>query len=200
MALAVKTDIKKDLTALHEMVHDTADFISSMQTAFIYNKPAPLLEPGTKIKAYMKEIKHIEKAFQQAAADNESARPYVSVPGHFMNILKSLQNISDLIDKKITEKVLFADKEVDESIYLFQRLVEILKPAADMILARNNFLGKYIKESQVSIERMSHDYSTLHENRLIIPAASSIYVRMLESIRSIAWNTKEIALKLGKKY
>ena len=202
MALAVKTDIKKDLSRLHEITSDMGDFISSMQTAFIYNTSTPLQEPALRIGACRKDCEHIGKIIQEAAADNDIARPYVSVPGHLIKVLSNLQKISALIDKKITESVLFSDRAVNESIYLLQRLVEMLRPTADMILARNIFLGKYIQESQADIEKKASEYATLHENRLItgecIPAASSIYVSMLEAIKSIAWDTKEVALTLSK--
>ena len=91
---------------------------------------------------------------------------------------------------------------LDETIYLLQRLTEILRPAADMILARNIFLKKYIEESQKSIERNATAYATMHENILItgerLPVASSIHVSMLEAIKDIAWNVKKIAQALAE--
>jgi Na+/phosphate symporter len=154
------------------------------------------------MEAYGNECVNIEKTLKEAAAENGSARPYVSVPGHLINVLKNLQKISGLVDKKNKENVLFSDKAINESIYLLQRLVEMMRPTADMILARNTFLGQYVQESQANIEKMANEYATLHENRLVtgecIPAASSIYVSMLDAIKSIAWHTKEIAVTLSK--
>ena len=76
--------------------------------------------------------------------------------------------------------------KIYETLFLLQRLVEILRPTADIILARNAFLGMYIKESQLSVEKMAADYATLHEDRLIrgecVPAVSLLYVNMLEAI------------------
>ncbi len=202
MKLASKTDIKNKLTELYEITNDTVEFISALQTAFIYNTSIPLEEYRTKAEAIRKETGPLSAVIKEAASDAEGMKPYIAVPEHLANVWKNLDKLCGLIDKKIRENVLFSDKAVNETIYLLQRLVEVLRPTADIILARNTFLSKYIQESQASIESMADEYATLHENRLItgecLPVSSSIYVGMLEAIKSIAWHTKEIAVVLGK--
>ena len=129
-------------------------------------------------------------------------RSYVKVTERLIKIWKNLIDLHDLIDKKIRENVLFSDKGVNETTYLIQRLVEILRPAADMVPAGNMFLKRYIEESPADIEKNATEYATFHENRLITgecsPVASSLYTGMLEAIINIAWNTKEMAAVLGK--
>ncbi len=202
MTVKTKIDIKEKLKALYEMANNAGDCISSMQTAFIYNSSKPLQDYKTKAEEYMKEASYISTIMAEITPDDPTLIPYVTVPVHLTRVWEKLDKLSELIDKKIREHVLFSDKAVDETIYLLQRLTEVLRPTADMILARNSFLGKYIQESQDSIEKMATEYATLHENRLVmgecLPAASSLYVGMLEAIKSIAWNTKEIAVALGK--
>ena len=202
MKSAAKMDMKSKLTELYEIANDTGECISALQTAFIYNTPKPLEECRTKAEAVQKETGPLSVIIKEAASDEEGMKPYVPVPEHLANVWKNLDKLCDLIDKKIRERVLFSDKAVNETIYLLQRLVEILRPTAEMILARNTFLGKYIQESQANIEDMADEYATLHENRLItgecLPVASSIYVGMLGAIKSIAWHTKEISVILGK--
>jgi len=202
MKTASKIDIKNKLANLYELTNDAGEFISTLQTAFIYNTSKPLQEYSSKAEAVEKEIGPLLAIIKEAALDDEGMKSYVTVPEHLAKAWKNLGILYDLIDKKIRDKVLFSDKAVNETIYLLQRLVEILKPTGDMILARNSFLGKYIQESQANIENMANDYATLHENRLItgecLPVASSIYVDMLGAIKSIAWHTKEISVTLGK--
>lgn len=202
MKSVTKIDLKGKLAALYEITNDAGDFISLMQTAFIYNTPKPLQGFKAKADECEKETLHLSTIIKEAASDDESMEPYAFVPEHLMEIWRNLGKLSGLINRKISEDILFSDKGVNETIYLLQRLVEVLRPTADMILARNIFLSKYIQESQASIEKMAVEYATLHENRLItgecLPAASSIYVGILEAIKSIAWHTKEIAIILGK--
>jgi Na+/phosphate symporter len=202
MEFANKIDVKKKLTTFYEITSETGEVISDLRTAFMYNKSQPLQSFKSKIKEYEKEAGNLSIIIKEVASDNESMKPYVTVPDHLLKIWKAMDKLHDLIDKKIRSNILFSDKAVNETIYLLQRLIEILKPSADIILARNKFLSTYIQESQISLERNATAYATLHENRLItgecVPNASSIYVPMLEAIKNIAWHTKEIAVALGK--
>jgi Na+/phosphate symporter len=198
----MKLDIKNMLTTLHEIASDASEFISLLQTAFIYNTSKPLQDCKARAEEYGRESDHLSALLKEAASSDQGVTPYVSVPEHLLRIWKNLDRLSDLIDKKVGDKVLFSDKVVDETIYLLQRLIEILRPTADMILARNTYLRKYIQESVASIEITAAGYATLHENRLAagesISAASSIYLSMLEAIKSIAWHTKEISVTLSR--
>ncbi len=202
MKSATKINIKSRLTELYELTNNTGEFISALQTAFMYHTSTPLQEYKSKLEAVEKETSALSAMMKEAVSDDQGMKPYVEVPEHLASVWKSLGTLFDLIDKKIREKVLFSDKAGNETIYLLQRLVEMLRPTGDMILARNTFLSKYIQESQANIENLADEYATLHENRLItgecLPVASSIYVNMLGAIKSIAWHTKEIAVALGK--
>ncbi|MEW6600330.1 MAG: hypothetical protein AB1499_05120 [Nitrospirota bacterium] len=202
MKLAAKIDIKPKLTELYDMTEKTGEFISALQTAFIYNTVIPLDEYRTKTETLLKETGPLSEVIKEAVTDSEGMRPYIVVPEHIANIWRNLERLLHLIEKKIDERVLFSDRALNETIYLLQRLVEMLRPTADIILARNTFLSKYIQESQTDVEGLANEYATLHENRLItgecLPVASSIYVGMLGAIKSIAWHTKEIAVILGK--
>ncbi|MBI4682626.1 MAG: hypothetical protein HY757_05945 [Nitrospirae bacterium] len=202
MKLAAKIDIKNKITVLHDITHKTDEFVAAMQTAFIYNSTKPMKENKSIAEGFMKDTGRLSVIFKEAATDDEGLKPYSTVPEHILMIWKKLDKLSDLMDKKIRENILFSDKAVNETVYLLQRLVEMLRPTADIILARNTFLSKYIQESQANIEKMADEYATLHENRLIagecLHVASSIYVSMLEAIKGIAWHTKEIAVILGK--
>ena len=118
-----------------------------------------------------------------------------------MKIVENLEKLSEIIDKKIRDNILFSDRAVKETVFLLQRLIEILSPTGDIILARNTFLSMYIEESQEGVGKMAREYATFHEERLIqgvcLPVSSSLYVNMLNAIKNIAWHAKEIAVKLA---
>ena len=201
MKVETKADPKEKIISLYEVVNNTGDVISLIQTAFIYNNAKPLQECKAQAEKSRKEIEKLSTFITAYAVDDPDLKPYVPVPAHIIKIWNSLENLSDLAAKKSGEKILFSDKAADDTIYLLQRLIEILRPAADIILARNTFLGKYIVRSQAGVEQMAKEYATLHEDRLItgecMPEAGSIFVKMLEAIKDIAWNAKEIAVKLA---
>jgi hypothetical protein len=201
MKVETALDTKEKVLSLYEMANNTGDFISLIQTAFIYNKSKPMQGCKAQAENSMKESDQLSTIITAYAIDDPDLKPYVSVPAHVISVWKNLEKLSELTAQKIEGHILFSDKAADETIYLLQRLIEILRPTSDMILARNTFLSKYIVQSQAGVEKMSKEFATLHEDRLItgecMPKASSIYVKMLEAIKDIAWNAKEIAVKLA---
>jgi len=188
------------LKTLHELGNIAEDCISSLQVAFIYNSTQILKDCRTQIKNFIKAGYPLTNIIVELAKDNPDLKPYVSVPGHLLRIGENIDKLTELIDKKVKENILFSDKASTEITFLLQRLVDILRTTADMILARNIFLSNYIQESEAGVIKRAIEYATLHEERLIeglcLPVASSLYISMLDAIKSIAWNSKEIAAKL----
>ena len=200
MKVETKADTKEKIISLYDLVSNTVDYISLIQTAFIYNKSKLLQGCKAEAEKSRKETDLLSTFITAYAVDDPGLKPYVPVPAHIINIWNSLEKLSELTAKKSEGKILFSDRAADETIYLLQRLGEILRPTSDMILARNTFLSKYIVRSQAGVEKQAGEYATLHEERLItgecVPESASIFVKMLEAIKGIAWNAREIAVKL----
>lgn len=201
MKQKTKVDTKKKVIALYEIAYNASDFISLIQTAFIYNTPRPLQDYKAQAKSSREGAERISKIITAYAVDDPELKPYVSVPAHIISIWKSLERLSELTLRKNDKKILFSDKAADETVYLLQRLIEILRPTADIILARNMFLGKYVVQSQAGVEKSAEEYATLYEDRLItgegLNEAAPIFVKMLDAIKDIAWNAKKIAVTLA---
>jgi hypothetical protein len=182
------------------MITDAEECILLLQNAFIYHNAKLLKECKVKIASVKKSGASLTGDMEQAVRDNPDMKPYAPIPAHLSRIGNAIEKLSECIDKKISENILFSDKAVKETIFLLQRLTEILTPTADIVLARNTFLIMYVEESQVGVGKMAIEYATLHEERLIkgvcLPVASSLYITMLDAIKSIAWNAKEIAIGL----
>jgi len=195
-----KEDIKSALMAMYDLAEKAEDCILSLQTAFIYNKTTPLKGCREVIENIKREGVELTKKLTDIVSDNTSIKCYVSVPGHLLIIGEHLEKIADLVEEKIRGNILFSDKAEKEAMFLLQRLGEVLWTASSLILARNTFLGMYIEEAISNLVKMADEYATLHEERLIeglcLPVASSMYVNMLEAIKSIAWHIKEIARHL----
>ncbi len=194
-------DIKDILISLNEVMSCAEDCVSSMQSAFIYNTPLPLEICRIDTEIIKGEETQLEKWVNTVETDGFDLKPYISISVHILKMWENIDKLSILIDKKIKENILFSDRAVNETIFLLQRLVEILRPTADIILARNTFLRTYIMESEAGIKSMAEEYATLHEDRMVtgecLPAASFLYIKVLDSIKSIAWNIREIAVKLA---
>lgn len=196
----MKEEVKELLKAMHDMASNEENCISLLQTAFIYNSPKPLRDCESNIEAIKKAEATLTKKITELARDNPELKQYISIPVHLLRIGENIEKLTEFMDKKIKDNILFSDKAVTEITFLLQRLIDVLRPTADMILARNTILRRYVEESEVGIVKRATEYATLHEERLIeglcLPVASSLYINMLDSIKSIAWHAKEIAVKL----
>jgi Na+/phosphate symporter len=196
----MKKDIKDALLSLHKMGNDIEDCMYLLQTSFIYNSSKHLNDCRTKLSDVIKSGNILKEEVMRLDRENVGLKPYVLVPEYLCNIAENIEQVSGLVEKKISDGILFSDKALEEVTFLIQRLLDIMRPTSDIILARNEILSNYVKESEADVVRKALEYSTLHEERLIggicQPAASTLYVNMLDSIKNIAWLMKKIATEL----
>lgn len=196
-----KKGVNRELMIFHEMMNNAEDCISSLENAFFYNKLTPIKDCTAKVSMLKRTGADLTQEVIKKMINDPDLKPYGSIPGNLLRIVENTEKLVELISKKIIESILFSDKAVRETTFLLQRLIEILRPTSDIILARNTFLSMYIQQSQVEVEKSASEYATLHEDRLIKgicnPTASSLYINMLSAIKKIAWHSKEIAVKLG---
>ncbi len=193
---------KEFVSEIHEMANKIEEALSLLYNAFIYNKESFLKEANAIVVDVKKKEKQLTDDLISASDVDPTARLYAPIPSHLERMAGNIELISRAIETKIHEDLLFSDKAVSEINYLFNRTKEVILNMSDLILARNRFLANYIIESEREIERTANEFSTLHEERLIeglcLPKVSGLYVMILDSIKRIAWNAKEIAEKLTK--
>jgi len=192
--------VRDELVRLYNMITDAVECIFILQNAYIYHNVKFINECKIKTAAMKRSGASLTGDMEQTVRANPDMKPYATIPTHLSLIVNHIEKLSECIDKKNSESILFSDKAVKETIFLLQRLNEILTPTADIVLARNTFLSMYVEESQVGLGKMAAEYAKLHEERLIkgvcVPVASSLYITMLEAIKSIAWHSKEITIGL----
>jgi len=196
----MKTRVKEIVRTLHEAGEATEDCMSLLQTSFLYHSLQHLHDCRTKIHHFRNREPQLTSEIAELARENAEMKPYVPVPVHLARIGESMEKLAGCIEKMVKEQVLFSDRAIEEITYLLQRLMDILRPMSDIVLARNVILAKYVNESEAGVVKSALEYATLHEERLIeglcIPHASSLFISMLDEIKNIAWHTKEIASKL----
>ncbi|HXX80289.1 MAG TPA: hypothetical protein VEI46_01980 [Thermodesulfovibrionales bacterium] len=196
----MKSEVKDLLRTLHDMGNDAEDCVSLLQTSFIYSSLPTLCDCQKRIRVFRETEPRLTREVAELARDKTGLKPFVSVPGHLMRIGESIEKLAGCVEKMVKEHILFSDRAIEEITYLFQRIMDILRPMSDVILARNAIMAKYVGESEVGVVKQALEFATLHEERLIegvcIPYASSLYIQMLDEIKNIAWHTKEIATKL----
>ena len=194
---------RRDFVAeVHGLCEKIEDALSALYKAFLYHRPEFVNEAELLIKAIKERHEGLAEELLQASETDRVAMRYAPVPVNLERIAHNLEHISRAISTKIRENLLFSDKAVSELNYLFYRLKEVLAALEDMVLARNTYLANYIKESEREIERAASEYATAHEDRLIegicLPKSSGVYLVILDCLKRIAWNAKEIAENLAK--
>jgi hypothetical protein len=195
-------DIKRTLMTLHRISSDAEECVDLLQTAFVYNSSRHLDSCRQKVLSMLQTLHAAAKDIEVLAGDHPMLKPYASVYEHLVVIGKDIEKLAGLVERKICEGILFSHRAGEEVTFLMQRLTDLLGPTADIILARNEILGNYIRESEREIIKSAMEYATIHEERLIggvcQPMASPLYLEMLDAIKNIAWNVREIAVKLTR--
>lgn len=193
--------LKNKQLKLYDLITEIEECVTLLQNAFIYHNVILLDECKEKIAAVIKSSDALVEDMEHVCRVHPDMKPYAGIPGHLSKIGNHIEKLSECIYRKISENILFSDKAAKETIFLLQRLNEILAPTADIVLARNTFLSMYVEESQAGVEKRATEYATLHEDRLIegvcLPVSSSLYITMLESIKKIAWHAKQITINLA---
>ncbi len=172
-----------------------------LQNALIYSSSKSLDVCEAKIKEIKENKKILTAEFIEQAKENFDLRAYVTIPGHIEKMAEFIENIILCARTKIRERIPFSDRAASEITFLMERLQEVLENVSDIILARNTVIREYVKESVAEIGRGANDFATMHEDRLIeglcMPQASPLFLDILDAIKVIAWNAKEIAEKLA---
>lgn len=197
----MKEEIKGVVMDLHEMGREAAGCISLVQSALVSGSPS-LKDCCEKLESLELKGPALTAEIAEKARDRAELKEYLAIPAHIQRILEEIRKIAGLLEKKTKENILFSDRAVTELSFLFQRLLEILRPTSDIILVRNTILAGYVRESENEIVGAANDYATQHEERLVeglcLPIASALYLAILDSVKGIAWHAKEISVRLAE--
>lgn len=197
----MKDETKTFCEKIHQLMNDVQGCITSLSSSFIYLKPTYASDCQPAIEEIKKTEPELSRKITALAREDHELKSYLSVPVHLLRIAENVEKLSEFIEKKNKENVLFSDRAVTEITFLMQRLCDMLRPAAEVVLAKNIILSRYVEESEQGITRRATEYTTMHEERLIEglcqPAASALYINIIDRIKGIAWHVREIAAKLS---
>ncbi len=193
-------NIKKDIYLL---IHKAEQMLELTEDAFMKNKTAAL----DQTVSLAKEIKGQEDALTEKlaimAAADEEARAILSVPVHIEKIAVSIERIVDNIRVKIKDGLLFSDKAILETSRLITKGKEVLKKASESIVTGSTASRETVKHVSDEMIRMSNEFSTAHEDRLVAgecsPKASSHYLCILYAFEDLASHTKDAVNKFSPK-
>lgn len=187
---------------MHEIGTGAEHCMVLLQRAFMRNSLDPLNACREKLAVFKNAEPELAKKVKELACKDESKKEYAAIFQCLVSICNELAELTEPLEKKIEEKVLFSDRAVTEISFLSQNLAELLKATGDLILVKNPILLRYVLESESMVVKMAIEYATQHEERMIeglcLPIASPIFLRMLELFKGIARQAKEIASTLSQ--
>ncbi len=182
---------------MRESTNNAGECLDLLQKALSHNSTAPLQNCREKTTHIKKTEAELTGKITQLAQENNTLRVYLSVPLILLRIGGHIDNLTDTFHKKIKDDILFSDRAVSELTILFRQLKEALKSTSDLLVTKNPVLVHHITECEEDVVRKALEFATHHEERLIeglcLPVASPLYLNILNSIRCIAWDIKEIA-------
>lgn len=112
-------------------------------------------------------------------------------------ISRYVVRIATAVQTKNAAQVLLSDKAHKELDYLIERVRDILVHTKDYVLSDSPLGALHVIRVEVLVEKAATESATHHEERLIeglcMPKASSIFLEILDSLKSIAWYSREIA-------
>jgi Na+/phosphate symporter len=119
-----------------------------------------------------------------------------SILSHLNLIAETLEDLTEPLRKQIKEGVLFSDKAVSQTNFLFDRQTQILRSLADTIRTGNEFLKKHVIEESQKLSQACIEFASDHEARLVeglcLPHAAPIFLGILDRMRTIAKHELEI--------
>jgi Na+/phosphate symporter len=124
---------------------------------------------------------------QAAAAEQPEFLRLSGIYPHLQIISRSLDALADPIQKKIKDGVLFSDKAVSQTNYLFDTQAGMLRSVLDILKTNNEFLKRYTETEARNLIQACINFATEHETRMIeglcLPQAAPLFLAILKSMR-----------------
>ncbi len=126
-----------------------------------------------------------------------------TILGRLGEISAQFGGLVDPIHKKIKGGVLFSDKAVAQTNYLFDQHGGMISSLLDIVRTNNDFLKNYVKSESRNLVQASADFATEHQDRLIeglcTPQAAPIFLAILDAMQAMGQTEAAIAKLLAGK-
>ncbi|MDD5643540.1 MAG: hypothetical protein PHX53_17955 [Syntrophales bacterium] len=147
-------------------------------------------------------LKHLdEQMARKSPGEGAALKRLASVYNRLQIIAQNLDALADPIHKKIKDGVLFSDKAVSQTNYLFDTQAGMLRSVLDIIKTDNEFLKRYTETEARNLVQACNNFATEHETRLIeglcLPQAAPLFLAILENMRMIGQHEAEIVQLLN---
>lgn len=193
-------DLKKEI---YLVMHKAQEMIELAEDGFKKNKLASLDQAEELAKEIQTKEDALTASLAKIASSNSEARALLTVPSHIEKIATSIKRIIDNSRVRIKEGLLFSDKAVHETGRLFTAAKETIKKAGEAVVTGGKTTIDSVLAESDAMERMSEEFATAHEDRLVTgecsPKSSSTYLCILYAFEDMGAHLKEAVRKLSGK-
>lgn len=205
--MAEEQVIKDQAAVIGPVVDKLITMMGAARDAFNRHSRASLEELKNLQEGLAQEISKATKQATPPARISEAEKAAVlriqSILHHLQLISENIGALADPIQKKIKDGILFSDKAVSQTNYLFDHHTGMLRSVLDILKTSNEFLKKYIAQEGRNLIQSCSDFATEHEARMIeglcLPQAAPIFLTILDRMRAIGQHEVNIAGVLAKK-
>jgi Na+/phosphate symporter len=196
-----KSRLKELEDGLYRLAHKTAEALQLTSEGFNLHSRRHLEEAMKLAKEVHETHTNLTQGLLKELGDHkeelDQVKKLITIPGHLERIGDCCESIIAVTHTKIKEGTLFSDKAVSEVNAIFNGTLGLVKSAGDIILTKNVLLTKHIVVESDNLCNKADDSATMHEERLILgicnPKSGSMFLDMLDSLKSILFHLKKIA-------
>jgi Na+/phosphate symporter len=128
----------------------------------------------------------------------------LSVQATAMNLSKiyyDLVRLSNQVEIKVKEKIIFSDEATGEIDVLLKRTAALLPHVADGLMTCNELIINHVKNEVDELRNTASSSTVMHEDRLCKgkchPKASVVFLQMLQHLQDILWHFKALVCDNG---
>ena len=190
---------KKRSDLLVPILERLTEMILLTRKAFNRQKAAYLNEAETIRSRVERGIESAKADLQKVAAETAGKSQALQLQNLLAHVEMIKGKVADLVDpvqKQIAGGLLFSDKAISQTNFLFDHEAGIFRSLEDILVTENSILVNYVNGKIDDMARFCIEFATDHEARLIEglcqPQAAPIFLGILDCIRNISHHQKEI--------
>jgi Na+/phosphate symporter len=188
---------KKDQSEiLLPILNDLTEMILTLRNAFNRQNQSYLQETAKIQKRLAQDIEKAKKEAKGLSSSEKLVARMESILSHMDMVQEAINELIDPLRKQIKEGLLFSNKGIMQTNFLFDHEVGIFRSLADIFVTENPILRDYIFTKIEDMSQKCIDFATDHEARLIeglcLPQGAPIFLAILDSIRTISHHEHEI--------
>lgn len=178
------------------ILNDFTEMILSLRNAFNRQNESYLKETRNLQSQLEKDLSRVRKVVKTLSTDKTTVVRLQSILSHMEMIGDAISELAEPLAKQIREGILFSNKGVMQTNFLFDHEAGLLRSLADIFVTENPVLEDYVVEKIDEISKRCIDFATDHEARLIeglcTSHAAPVFLSILDGIRTISHHQHEI--------